>query len=270
MYAAGGRQERDDDRVDRVVDAAGGQADHPAHGQAHDDAADRDHHQADPAIDEREHAGQRGRDGEPVGDQRRGVVDQRLALEDRHDLARHPEALEDARGGDGIRRGHDRAERERRRPAQTGDERLGHDRDHHRREQHETHREEADRAHVRPDVADGGEVAGTKQDRRQEQQEDDVRLQLDCRQTRHEPQQEPAEDQQDRVRNPDPARDDGQRGGREEQESTTSIAPIGAWPAVPSTPPTAASDVTPGRSPPGRRAIRRGPRPGSARSGRPG
>ena len=54
------------------------------------------------------------RDRDPVGDQRRRVVDEALALEDRDDPARHAEPAEDGRRGHRVRRRDDRPERERR------------------------------------------------------------------------------------------------------------------------------------------------------------
>ena len=59
-------------------------------------------------------------DREAVDDQRRPVVEQPFAVEDRHDPARHAEALENRGGGDRVGRRDDRAQDERAGPAETG------------------------------------------------------------------------------------------------------------------------------------------------------
>jgi hypothetical protein len=58
---------------------------------------------------ERERAGD-CRDCHPVDQQRRCVIEQALALQDRHDAARRAELAEHSCSGDRIRRGHDRAQ----------------------------------------------------------------------------------------------------------------------------------------------------------------
>ena len=63
--------------------------------------------------------GHGGDDRGPVGHQRRRIVDEALALEDRHDAARDAEPLEDRRRRYGIGWGDDRPEGERGCPAAT-------------------------------------------------------------------------------------------------------------------------------------------------------
>ena len=126
-----------------------------------------------------EGAGRHDRDRRAVGDQRRCVVDQALALEDGHDPARDAEAPEDRRGRHGVRWRDDRAQGERDRGLDAGHEPLQDDTDDDRREQDEPDGEQEDRPRVRLEVADRREERRREQDRRQEQQEDDVRLELD-------------------------------------------------------------------------------------------
>ena len=129
--------------------------------------------------------GQDGRDGELVGDERGAVVDQRLALDDRHDPSGNVEPAGDRRGRDRVGRGDDRSEHERLRPAEV--ERLvGDDRDDDHRRQHEADREQRDRAHVAPKLAQRGEVGRRVEQRRQEDDEDELRLQLDVGERRGE------------------------------------------------------------------------------------
>ena len=66
----------------------------------------------------RERAGDDRRDGDAVGDQRRRVVDQALALEDRDDPARDAEPAQDRGRRHGVGRRDDGAQGERRRPLQ--------------------------------------------------------------------------------------------------------------------------------------------------------
>ena len=80
-------------------------------------------------IGEDEGAGHDGEDRRAIGDERRRVVEQGLALDERHHDARRPEAAEHGRGGEGVGWGDDRPEGERGSPAQVGDGRLGHGRD---------------------------------------------------------------------------------------------------------------------------------------------
>ena len=54
-------------------------------------------------LTRREHRG-------PIGDERRRVVEQRFALDEGHDPARHAQPAEDGRRGDRVRGADDRAE----------------------------------------------------------------------------------------------------------------------------------------------------------------
>ena len=173
-------------------------------------------------VERRERAEDDGRDGDAVEDEGRGVVDQALALQDRDDPAGHAQAAQHGRRRDGVRRGHDRPQRERRRPLELLDEQARDEPDGDRREQHEPDRELADGPDVRLEVPDGRAERGPEQDRRQEQQEDQLGRQLDGRGVgqlgEEQPQAQPAEDEQDRVGDPDPPGDVRQRDREGEQD----------------------------------------------------
>ena len=91
------REERDRDLERRVVEPPAQLADQPADAEADRDAAEHARHEREPGVHEREAAGHDGRDGEAVGDERRPVVDQALALDDRDEPPRHAEPARDRR-----------------------------------------------------------------------------------------------------------------------------------------------------------------------------
>ena len=124
---------------------------------------------------------ERGGGGEDQ--QRRGVVEQALALQHRDHPARHADAAEDRRGGGGVRRRDDGAERERgvERQADERDAEAG-DRG---RAQHDG--EDREREERLPELArgDGGEVEGGVDQRRgDEESERSPGVQVDLRRAR--------------------------------------------------------------------------------------
>ena len=119
-----GRQEGDRDLHRRVLDARPDLRDHPPHRQAdrppaqHRDGEGRER----PRTTER--APDRGRDGDSVDRQRGRVVQQALALEERHDPSRYGEPRDDGGRRDRVGRRDDRAERQRDGPWDAGDQRV--------------------------------------------------------------------------------------------------------------------------------------------------
>jgi hypothetical protein len=85
------------------------------------------------------------------------------------------------------------------------------------RHEHEPDREPADRPHVALELARVGEEGGAVEQRRQEQQEHEVRVERDLADPGHEPEREPARDEGDRVGHADDPREDRQRDDRHEQ-----------------------------------------------------
>ena len=211
-----GGEERDRHRGDRVADPAADLGDDVADGEPdRDPAGDR--------AEELEHRA-RGRDALPhgrrdrdlVGDQGRRVVDQALALEDVDDSPRRADALKDRCGRDRVRGRDDRPERERDRPREL-DHLVGNDGDGRRRDQHEPDRVEGDRPRAVAQAAQVGEERGRVQQRRQEDQQHQVGVELDARDPRHQPEQQATEHERDRVRDPQPVGERVQPGGRDEQ-----------------------------------------------------
>ena len=76
---------------------------------------------------------------------------------------------------------------------------------------HEPYREERDRPDVGPKVAPRGKERRDVQQRRQEQQEHELRVEPHPRKTGHEPEHRTTEDEQDRVRYLEPRGERGQR-----------------------------------------------------------
>jgi len=140
------QRDRDDERG--VRDAFGHSVEQKTEGQADHDAAEQCEDEGAGRIGERERADRGGDDSEAVDHQRRCVVDQTLALEDRDDAPRHSEALEDGRCGDRVGGRDDAAERERAGPPEHWYEGVRDEGHAGRREEDQPEREQDDRAQV--------------------------------------------------------------------------------------------------------------------------
>ena len=148
-------------------------------------------------------------DRRSVEDECGPVVHERLALDDRHEPARDAEAARDCARSEWIRRCDDRAEHERRSPGEPeGGVRDRADSRHRRGD--ETQSEQRDRTEVRAEVAQRREEPSRIEQRGQHADEHELRRQRDARDARHEAERQPAEDEQDRVR-------DAQRWGERHQ-----------------------------------------------------
>ena len=165
----------------------------------------------------RQRAPDRGRDGDSVDRQRRRVVEQALSFEERHDPSRHGEPRDDGGGRDLVGRRDDRAERQRDGPRDAGNQRVRDDGHRSRGRDDQADREGGDIAQVRAQAAQRREEGRRVEDRREDEEEDEVRLDVGPRQARHEPEQQAADDQEDRVGDPEAARDRDERGNRDEQ-----------------------------------------------------
>ena len=177
------RSERDD--------VADGDADRDAHDRVEDEAAARLGHREAPADD--------GRHRELVGDEGRRVVDQRLAFDDRHVAARGADARGDRRRRDGIGGRHDGAQHEGRLPRHPVDHLVGDDRHAHHREDHEADREQADLAQVVAQLVQRGEEGRGVEQRRQDDDQHDVGVELHVGDARDEAERRAADDEQDRI-----------------------------------------------------------------------
>ena len=180
-----GGDEGDRDLDRRVVEPAAHGGDDRADADADRDPADRADDELAARLQQAEAAGDDGRHRELVGDEGGAVVDQALALDDRDDPVRDAQLAADRGRRDGIGGRDDRAEDERRRPVEAehvvGD---GGDADH--RRQDEPDRKQRDRPDVSAKLAKRREERRRVEDRRQEDQEDEVRVELDLRRARHE------------------------------------------------------------------------------------
>ena len=172
-----------------------------------------------PRLGQRERAGDGGRDRQLVGDQGGGVVEQPFALQDGDDPLRQAEPLGDGHGGDRVGRGHDGPEAERDRPRQP-ERGMGEHGHAAHGDQHEPDGQERDRAQVGPHLAHRDVQRGPVQQRRQEHQQGQVGVELDPRETRHEPDPDPDDHEQDRVGHARPRgqRDHHRDGGQEPQQ----------------------------------------------------
>jgi hypothetical protein len=215
----GGVARQEGDRVghERVCDSAAHGGDHPAGREADGDAPHRALDEVPARLPGREGAGGHGAEREPVGDERGGVVDEALALEDGHDAPRDAEALRDGHGGHGVGRPDDRSERERGAPRQAVQERVRDDRHARHGGQHETHGEQGDRAQVGAQIAQVREERAEVEQRRQEDDQDQVRLEPHVGQDGQHAHDRPAEHEQDGVGDLQAVGRGGQPGDRHQQ-----------------------------------------------------
>jgi hypothetical protein len=168
-------------------------------------------------VGHRETSGHDGRDRDLVRDQRRCVVEQALGLHRAHQAPWKLESAHDARACERVGRRDDGSERERRRPREPRDERVRDHCDRHHRREHEPDGAERHCSQVRADVAQVREERGPVEERRQEHDEHDVRIEADRRHPRHESEQRPAEDEHDRIGDGHPARQRAQARDRDQQ-----------------------------------------------------
>ena len=111
------------------------------------------------------------------------------------------------------------------------------------RHEHQADRRHRDRAQVAAQRAQVREEGGRVQQRRQEDQEHQVGLELDLRHARHQPEHQPAEHERDRIGHRQPARDHVQARDRHEQRrqddleilhggivACRGVAGLAAWP----------------------------------------
>ena len=167
---------------------------------------------------ERERVHRDRANGEPVDQQRGGVVQQALAFEDRQDAMRRPELPQDRRRRRGVGRRDDGAERDRRRPRHRRHERADHPRDGDRRQADADDDEARHRRPVVPQIARRGVVGRVQQDRRDEERQRQLRLEHELGRARHEREDRAAEREKRGIRRADPA-GDGRQEDRHEQQA---------------------------------------------------
>ena len=183
-----------------------------------------DHH----AADHREQEGWRHRaDGEAVGgdgangeaidQQRAGVVQQALALEDRQDAMRRPQLAQHRRCGRGIGWRDDGAERNRRRPWHAGHQRARHYGDGDGREAHGNDDQAGDRRPVVPEIPRRCVVRRVEQDRRDEERQRELGQNRERRRAWNKREKGAADREKHRIGRADAARRRGQQRGGEDQ-----------------------------------------------------
>ncbi len=202
----------------RLVEAPADERDGAGHDQADDQpAGDRQGEESGRPGGREVPADHRG--GRHLVEHQRGrIVEQPLALDHRLQARRHPDPAADGDGRDGVRRSHDRAERERRRPGQVGDDEVRDRADHRRGEHHEADRQQHDRAQIGAERDEARVQRRAVEQRRQHEDEHDLRIQLDRRLARQRGDSEPAEDEQHRRGHPRAAGGEPREAGPEHHE----------------------------------------------------
>jgi hypothetical protein len=184
----------------------------PAHGEPDDHTSDRrEHEHPDAAQHGRAGAG-RGSDEHPEQRQRRRVVDQALATEDRHHPARQVQPAADGQRGDGVRRRDHGAQHQARGQRQARDQPRGDDSDDDGGERHQAHGEQPDRPLVGPDPEVGRVERGRVQQRGQHEQEHDLRVERHLDDAGDQRRRQAGEDEHESGRHAQPAahRGDGE------------------------------------------------------------
>src|SRR5215217_2673027 len=184
------RQQRHQPLDAAVVDPAPQPEDEPTDDESDRDAAGADEDELDRRMGEGEGTGDDRADGGPVNDQCGRVVDQALPVQDRDDPRRNAESPRNRAGRDRVGRGDDRPEHEADAPAQV-EEIVCDDGDAAGRRDDEPDRERGNRLQIGAKVAPGGGDGVPVEERRQEDEEDDLRIELDLRHTRHEAEGQP-------------------------------------------------------------------------------
>lgn len=222
---------RSDRRLDGrgLADPLADPRDHDADSEPDEDSA----HPGDEEVAGRLHERERPRDDRgdrhAVGDERRRVVHETLALEDRDDRLRDREVARHAERRDGVGRRDDRSEHEGRGPRELGHERVRDDRDGGRRREDEPDREERDREEVAPEVAVGARERRPVEERRDEDEEDRPGVELGPRHAGHARDDDACRDEERRQGEAERARDDLERcgDGEEDEDELDDHGPLG-------------------------------------------
>jgi len=196
-----GEQDREEDRQRNVRQAAVGAHADPGDGEADRDAAGGRGDEVQRGAGELERARRDRGHRHAVGDEGGGVVEHRLGLDGKRHALGDAEAAEHRRRRHRVGRRKDRAQHERRRPAQPVDDRV---RDH----RYGAHRHEHEGERQRHELPGGGAQllrrgveARRVQQRRQEDEEDGLRREADVGQARDEADRDAADDEHDRIGN---------------------------------------------------------------------
>ncbi|SVJ73849.1 Uncharacterised protein [Klebsiella pneumoniae] len=180
-HVGGERQQQHQYHVGRrVVPATGDHpgadaAQRPAEEHPDGQAADRDQEEVEAGVHQREHAGHRRGDGELECHQARGIVHQRLALQQVHQALGQP-PLGDRRDRQGVRGRQHGGEGEGSRQGNFRDQQVDEIAGADHGEEHQAERHHQDRPAHPPDFPLGNTPAVDEQQRRNEQEEEQLRV----------------------------------------------------------------------------------------------
>lgn len=209
---AEGRDELEDDRARRIVEAPEKTDEERAEQRAEDEAPDDHEAEGRQGGSRREAAGDHSGDRNPVDQQRRGVVEETFPLQDDDEAMRRAHAPQDGGRGDGIGRGDDRAQRHRCRPGQIRQEPSGDGGNGDRRYAHGDDDQAPDSPPSLAKIPHGGVEGGVEQDRRDEERQHQLRVERDLGRVGNEGDARSRHRQHHRIGNADTTR------GRREQD----------------------------------------------------
>ena len=201
---------------------------HPAHRhankQSNSDAACRRPHKPPRRIRRRESAGNEGGNRKLQRNQRSGIIHQTLALEDHLYAMRNAEPANDRRRRNRIWRGDNCAEGKSSRPWKRRHNGMRDPRNCERCCQHQPDGEQEYRPQISPEITPRREQRSRINQRRKNEVEHNVRIQVHRRQSRHETQSESAKDEHDRIRQRNLVRQHGQDpDGRQQKDNNLGL-----------------------------------------------
>ena len=162
--------------------------------------------------------GGRGADREPVDQERAGVVEEALALEDDEQPVRRAELPEHRGRGRRVGRRDDGAERDGGGPRQLGHQPPGRHRDRRHGERHGDERQARDRTPILPQVPGRGVERRVEQHRRHEQCERELGVEHDRRHARHQGECRAGQREERGVGRADAPRARGERGADQQED----------------------------------------------------
>ena len=154
-------------------------------------------HERDAGASERECARDGSREREAVEHESGRVVHEALPADDRRDAARDRDSLENCLRSNRVRRRDDRAERKGQRPGKLGDRRVHDDGNHRHREDDQADGVQPDRPCVALELHPVRRPGRTVEQRRHDEQHDDVGVDVRPRQMPGEPERDAPDDERD-------------------------------------------------------------------------
>ena len=161
-----------------------------------------------------------------------GVIEQRFAFEDGGDDGGEAERARDGGCGDGVGCGDDSAEQEAGAEVELGDEAVGEEGDAEHGEGDEPGGQHADAEEILAEAARVGLPRGGVEQRRKEDEEDDVRRERDARNVRKEREDQTCEHEQDGIRHVEASREAREEGDDRKQQNADALQNVairGRW-----------------------------------------